>query len=399
MSEDAVEISSLCLACGSAALRSFYRVTSIPVHSCVLFETREAALAFPRSNLELAVCESCGFIQNRLFDLSLLDYSAEYEATQGFSPRFRRFLDEVVDDQIHRHALAGKTLVEIGCGKGEFLSSLCERGDARGIGIDPAYRADAANPLAAERLTFFRERFDADFGPLEADYLCCRHTLEHIPDVADFLGLIRRGIGDRQGVTLFFELPDTERVLDECAFWDIYYEHCSYFTPGSLARLFQRSGFVVTRQWKAFDDQYLMLEARPAIQAHVQTPADSADIERTIRQVAAFEIAITRKLEGLRISLQTWRSQGKTVVVWGSGSKSVGYLTTLGLRDEIAAVVDINPHKHGKFQAGSGHEIVGPDALVDIKPDVVVVMNPIYLNEIRADLSRRGLDPELTALG
>ena len=68
MFEDAVEISSLCLACGSAALRSFYRVTSIPVHSCVLLETREAALAFPRSNLELAFCEGCGFIQNVLFD-------------------------------------------------------------------------------------------------------------------------------------------------------------------------------------------------------------------------------------------------------------------------------------------------------------------------------------------
>ena len=51
------------------------------------------------------------------------------------------------------------------------------------------------------------------------------------------------------------------------------------------------------------------------------------------------------------------------MVVWGSGSKAVGYLTTLGLRDEIAAVVDINPHKHGKFLAGTGHEIVGPDAL------------------------------------
>ena len=36
-----------------------------------------------------------------------------------------------------------------------------------------------------------------------------------------------------------FELPDSRRVFDEVAFWDIYYEHCSYFTPGSLARLFR----------------------------------------------------------------------------------------------------------------------------------------------------------------
>ena len=50
-------------------------------------------------------------------------------------------------------------------------------------------------------------------------------------------------------------------------------------------------------------------------------------------------------------------------------------------------MVDINPHKHGKYLAGSGHQIVGPDALVEIKPDVVVVMNPIYVEEIRADLA------------
>ena len=58
--------------------------------------------------------------------------------------------------------------------------------------------------------------------------------------------LVRGSIGDRPQVTVFFELPDMERVLVEQAFWDIYYEHCSYFTLGSLARLFRRTGFDVT---------------------------------------------------------------------------------------------------------------------------------------------------------
>jgi hypothetical protein len=30
---------------------------------------------------------------------------------------------------------------------------------------------------------------------------------------------------------VLFELPDVLRVLEEVAFWDVYYEHCSYFTP------------------------------------------------------------------------------------------------------------------------------------------------------------------------
>ena len=61
--------------------------------------------------------------------------------------------------------------------------------------------------------------------------------------------------------------------------------------------------------------------------------------------------------------LRRLADEGKRVVIWGSGSKAVSFLTTLRVPDLIAAVVDINPHKHGKFLAGTGHEIVGPRAL------------------------------------
>ena len=60
--------------------------------------------------------------------------------------------------------------------------------------------------------------------------------------------------------------------------------------------------------------------------------------------------------------------------------------------------MDINPHKHGKFLAGSGLEIVSPDALGALRPEVVLVMNSIYSEEIRRDLAARSLHPELIAL-
>ena len=82
-------------------------------------------------------------------------------------------------------------------------------------------------------------------------------------------------------------------------------------------------------------------------------------------------------------------------MIWGAGSKGVSFLTNLGLRDEISYAVDINPYKTGKFMAGSGHEIVAPEFLVEYRPDLVVAMNPIYLGEIRATLDGLGLQPEL----
>ena len=69
----------------------------------------------------------------------------------------------------------------------------------------------------------------------------------------------------------------------------------------------------------------------------------------------------------------------------------------LGDRDVVTRVVDINPHKQGKHLAGTGQRIVAPAALADDPPDLVVVMNPIYRDEIAADLARQGLTPELVA--
>ncbi len=387
-----------CAACGGGNIHAFYRVDDIPVHSCLMLDSREAALAFPRQNLELGFCTDCGFVQNVLFDPTAHRYSIDYEETQIFSPRFQRFVAEICDDQDRKYSLAGKTALEIGCGKGEFLVALCERTGCAGIGIDPGYRPERTNSPAAARLNFVQDFYGPKYQHLAADYVCCRHTLEHIHEVLEFMRLVRSAIGDRPEVPVFFELPDMERVLREGAFWDIYYEHCSYFTLGSLARLFRRTGFDVTDLWKAYDDQYLMIEARPVAGPTEPTLPAEDDLAGITELVAAFEVDIRTRLAKLREQATGWSSAGRKVAIWGSGSKAVSYLTTLGLRDEIAAVVDINPHKHGKFLAGTGHEIVGPEALVALRPDVVLVMNAIYVGEIGAELRRLGLEPEVEAL-
>jgi hypothetical protein len=81
--------------------------------------------------------------------------------------------------------------------------------------------------------------------------------------------------------------------------------------------------------------------------------------------------------------------------VWGSGSKGVAFLTALKLNGSIEYVVDINPFRQGKFMAGTGQEIVGPKFLEQYQPDVAIAMNPIYQNEIQADLRGRGLQTDV----
>ena len=388
-----------CNACGGVDIQVFYRVKNVPAHSCLMLSSREEALAFPRGDIELGFCGTCGFIGNVRFDPGLERYSAAYEETQAYSPRFLRFLDEVWDEQIARFELGpGMAALEIGCGKGEFLVGLCERSGCAGIGVDPAYRPERTRSSAGERMTFIRDFYGPKYAHLQADYVCCRHTLEHIGPVREFVRLVRETIGDRRHVNVFFELPDMERVLQQGAFWDIYYEHCTYFTRGSLARLFRSAAFDVRRLYKAYDGQYLMLEAQPAQRTTDAMLAQEDDLAAVSSLVARFERQVGERLQSLAAALARHRAQGHRLAIWGSGSKCVALVSALNLSSELVAVVDINPHKHGKFLAGSGLEIVSPDALRSLRPEVVLVMNSIYSDEIRHDLAARSLHPELIAL-
>lgn len=389
-----------CFACGSGDVTVFYEVRDVPVHSCVLLTTQEAALRFPRGDVRLGFCRSCGFIENVAFDRTALDYSRDYEETQGFSPRFNAFARSLAERLIDRYGLRGKHVLEIGCGKGEFLALLCELGGNRGTGIDPGYVPGRLESPALDRMTFIREYYSERHSALPADLVCCRHTLEHIQPVAEFVGLVRRA-AEGGGTVVFFEVPDVVRVLRELAFWDIYHEHCSYFSAGSLGRLFRSSGFDVLDLATDFDDQYLLIEARPARGAPGGPHPMEEPLDELAEAVERFRRGHRAHVAGWREGIERIRARGQRAVVWGSGSKAVAFLTTLGVGEEVEAVeavVDINPFRQGMYMPGTGHPIVGPRDLVDRRPDVVIVMNPIYLEEIRLDLGRLDVEADLVAV-
>lgn len=389
-----------CPACGSAQLNNIYSLSQgIPVHSVKLLKSREEALNYQTGKLSLSHCQDCGFIFNQLYDPDLQDYSSEYESTQAYSATFNAFARRVAQQLIDRYDLHQKTIIEIGCGLGEFLSLLCELGDNRGIGFDPAFDPKRSAITDPERVEIIPDFYSEKYSNYKADFVVCKMTLEHIRDVSDFVGTVRRSIGDQKDTTIFFQVPDVQRVLQEVGFWDIYYEHCSYFSLGSLARLFRSQSFEVTDLWKDYGDQYLMLEARPADGPTSPHLPQEMDKEQIAADVAEFTRTCTETLDGWKQKVRRAVQNGKKVILWGSGSKGVAFLTTLGLCDEIEYTVDINPNKHNTYMAGTGQKIVGPDFLKTYQPDLVILMNPVYTNEVREDLRSRGLSPEIHPVG
>lgn len=396
------QVAAPCPACGAAA-NAVYSVRGIPTQSCVLLDDRAAALGFPRGDLELAVCRGCGFLFNSAFDPALVDYREGYEETQGCSGTFRTWLDELARELVDRaglRSLPASTIVEVGCGRGDFLEALARRAGARGIGIDPSRTAGRVDRTAGRGLEFRHEPWGAAHDALGADLIVCRHTLEHLPDVRSFALRLAEAVRSRPGAACMLEVPDTLRILHEGAFWDVYYEHCSYFTLDSLARLVRAAGIEVDEGRLSFGDQYIQLFGRAGRPGAVRsTDGAAASVESVLHACDAFRETTRQTLAAWSERLAACRTKGETVVLWGSGSKATGFLVTLDAGDACRAVVDINPARHGKFVAGTGHPIVAPERLRELRPDQVVVMNPVYLEEITADLARMGLEPIVSALG
>ena len=359
------------------------------MHSVRLLRSRAEAVGIDRGDIDLAACGACAFVWNRDFDAARTDYSAGYEGTQAFSPAFSRFHRCLAERLIDRHGIRGRTVVEIGCGQGEFLSLLCNLGENRGVGYDPAHvrRDDAAVDL--DRVAIVQDVFCEANAPADADFYCCKMTLEHVADLRGLLGAVRRAIGGRDEARVFLQVPDATRILSDVAFWDVYYEHCNYFDPGSLERLLRLSGFAVVDCDRTFGAQYLTMTARPSADAAAPSdPPDDTAIDR-----------FRRAFPKLAVAWRAWLAQahgsGRRVAIWGGGSKAVAFLTTLGVSDEVAYAIDVNPHKHGTFLAGTGHEIVAPARVAEDRPDVVIVMNPVYRAEIAAALTSLGVRTRL----
>jgi SAM-dependent methyltransferase len=360
--------------------------------------TQRQALEFPRGDIALGFCRECGFISNVAFNPSMLDYSLVYEDQQCFSSIFNAYAQGLAKRLVEKYNLRNKDILEIGCGKGDFLALLCELGHNCGVGIDPAYTEGRIRSSVSDCLTFIRDYYSERYADYHGDFVCCRHTLEHIQNTKEFVNSVRTAIGDCLDTIVFFEVPDVTRVLREVAFWDVYYEHCSYFSLGSLARLFRLCKFGITYLSKDFDDQYLLIEARPVRETSDKILETEEKVEDTAKYVKHFSAHYRDKMAHWKSRMREIHADQRRAVIWGSGSKCVSFLTTLGIKDEIEYVVDVNPYRHGKFIPGAGKKIMPPGFLKEYKPDVTIVMNPVYCNEIRRMLADMGVATDVISV-
>ncbi|TCP59802.1 methyltransferase family protein [Rhodovulum bhavnagarense] len=335
-------------------LRELYAQHALPVFQNRMYDSAAEARDCPKGDMRLVEDMETGLVYNAAFQPELLDYDANYQNEQGLSPAFRAHLDGAAD-LVEAH-MGREALVEVGCGKGTFLDLLLARG-VDVTGFDPTYEGNSPRV----RKVYFNE----DLG-ISGNGLILRHVLEHIPDPVGFLHRLAAANGHKG--LIYIEVPCFDWICRNRAWFDIFYEHVNYFRLGDFARMFGRTLHLA----RSFGGQYLSVVADlSTLCVPRRDPDDAADLPADFID---------------RFRAETSGAQGGNVV-WGGASKGVIYaLMRERAGNPVARVIDINPAKQGRFLAATGLQVLSPEAGLAELPDnsVITVMNPNYLDEVRA---------------
>ena len=362
-----------CPVCRAHDGEVFFELPGVPVYCNVLWPTADEAVAAPRADIRLALCAACGMIWNTSFDAAATDYGVAYENSLHYSNVFQQHAEELAE-RLAAYAVDAATVIDIGCGKGDFLALLCADGRCRGLGFDPSY--DGAYDGVVS-LSFVRDEYRVGSVNAHGDLVVCRHVLEHIPDPRTFVSTLRHAVTE-EGV-LYVEVPSAEYMLRNRSIWDVIYEHCSYFTAPALASLLRDCGFEVRDVGTSFGDQYLWIEAVPSLVAEPAPRADAGALSELADLAGGFRASFDALLANASGVLD--ESAG-SVVLWGAGSKGVTFLNVADPQRRIASVFDVNPRKHGRHVPGSGQRILSPAAVAAVDAETVLVMNPLYADEV-----------------
>ena len=396
-------LSARCPACDWPAMVEFFRLASVPVLCNALHDTREQALGAPRAELRLGACPHCEMIANIAFDPARLQYDARYENALHFSGSFRDYERRLIEELGASWRLSGRCVLEIGCGDRHFLRELCGKHDCRGIGFDPSFRPESHPAENEQGVRIERRLFDPELVGEPVDTIICRHVLEHIDRPREFLQQLAQLTPGSDGLAVYLEVPHADCTFAKGGIWDLLYEHCSYFNGESLTGLLQCEGWRVDRCQEAFAGQYLQMfahrEGTPAEFSATSERPDATELTETLpSHLADFSAAFATRCDRWSRWITARQGQGKRVVVWGAGTKGINFLNFVAAAQQVEFIVDINPRKTDRYVPVTGQQVVRPDRLQSIRPDCVLLMNPVYADEVRRQLAELRIPAELVVV-
>ncbi len=348
-----------CPICLSGETKEFFRLKNSPLLQNVLFQTEAEAKSIERVNVDFIYCPECHFVFNPQFQESKVDYTEKYNNNQLASKKYQQYTDELADNVIHKCKLNSKSrILEIGCGSGYFLHQLHKKLQNQNIsGYDPAYNGQYGMSGFIKK-SYFKAQDQETF-----DIIILRHVLEGLLNFEDVLNTITSAMN--RHTQLFIETPNLDYIIAEKDMSLMYHEVARYYSVRAIQYLLKKFGLEIQQICLLFNGNNLGVFACK----HYDIP----NMPEIFTKLEKFEKIV---------------SQYKKVVIWGISGRAISVLTHLSWgKERVQFGIDIDMEKQGKHIPVTGQLIISPEQAASFDPDLVIIANANYLEEIRSAFS------------
>lgn len=323
------------------------------------FLTAEMLASDAGQNLLINQCSNCGLVQ---LDNPPVDYYREVIRAAAFSNEMRKFRLQQLKDWVGTYQLNQQKVLEIGCGKGEYLSLLKAAG-ANAFGLE--YSVQAISDCQLEGLQVFQGylgEYQLQNLPKDFSGFICLNFMEHWPNPNASLSELKAHLS--AGAIGLIEVPNFDMIIEKGLFSEFISDHLLYFTQDTLRFTLQKNGFEVLACKPVWQDYILSAVVRK------REPTDLTHFNQFHRGISASLNAFISAFD-----------KGK-VAIWGAGHQSLAVISLANLADKIAYIIDSATFKQNKYTPATHLPIVAPNHLKKEPVDAVIIMAASYSDEV-----------------
>ena len=312
------------------------------------------------SDLNLFQCSSCGLVQ---LSEKPVSYYKEVIRASSFSDEMKKFRGEQFLSWVDKYNLKGKSILEVGCGRGEYLSILKQTEVSLAHGIE--YSKESVSSCINSEISVTKGFFgDENFVLPKQKYdgFICLNFIEHWPNPNKVLAHLKKNLSeDAIGI---IEVPNFDMILKQGLYSEFISDHLFYFTKDTLTFMLNYNGFEVIECSVIWHDYILSAVVRK-------------------RKRIDLSLLKSRKLN-VETELNSFidKFEKKEVAIWGAGHQSLAVMSLAKLENKIRYVVDSAPFKQGKYTPATHFPIVAPIELVNNPVKAVIIIAASYSNEV-----------------
>lgn len=310
-------------------------------------------------DLEVCQCPGCGLVQ---LNSEPVPYYKEVIRSAAFSGEMKNFRMEQFRQFIEKYSLEGRKIIEIGCGRGEYLSIMQQFGvDVYGLeGSEESVAQCVDNKLKVSKGFVDSSAYELDHAPFDAFFIL--NYLEHLPDLNSTLRGICNNLADC--AVGLVEVPNFNMILRNNLFSEFTTDHLFYFTKETLSKTLSQNGFEI-------------IECDEVWYKYIISAVVKKRKKLDISDFYKYQAKLKNVIEGYIL-----RFKNKKVAIWGAGHQALAIIALVNLSGKIKYVVDSATFKQGKYTPATHIPIVSPDTLIKDPVDAVIVMAASYSDEV-----------------